>query len=147
MMVKITQPFGRDLVDDMKADWAETLIKPAEKGDGGTYNVCFLNTNPEEKSRVEIREDKMAPKQGANPQTAQHLQKVDGLLLNAKTVASSLKEQMKETATSEGKGSMEDEKLRSRIITGSCFTIVVVVGASAWQLILLNKFFRSKKLI
>ena len=49
---------------------------------------------------------------------------------------------MKETATSEGKGSMEDEKLRSRIITGSCFTIVVVVGASAWQLILLNKFFR-----
>ena len=55
MMVKITQPFGRDLVDDMKADWAETLIKPAEKGDGGTYNVCFLNTNPEEKSRVEVR--------------------------------------------------------------------------------------------
>ncbi|CBJ28791.1 Transmembrane emp24 domain-containing protein 10 precursor [Ectocarpus siliculosus] len=119
-----------------------------DKGEGGgTYRVCFHNLKTKGRStRVELVETTLAVTKGAS-QVAKHLQPADELLKHAKDLAKSLSEQLRESASSEREGIDSDKVLRSRINFVALFTVVVLLSVSGWQLSLLNKFFRSKKLI
>lgn len=57
-------------------------------------------------------------------------------------VAESLRGQLKEGATSESEWIESDQLLRSRINKVAGITILVLLSASGWQLVLLNRFFR-----
>ncbi|CAN0093816.1 unnamed protein product [Scytosiphon promiscuus] len=122
----------------------------SDKGEGGgTYRVCFKNTQPAGSSaRVELMETTVQPKEGPRNKVAKHLRPVDELLFHAKVsslagwVIADLREDALPSSTKIALLADRYTVLRSRINKVAGFTIIILLSVSGWQLALLNKFFR-----
>ncbi|CAM9844561.1 unnamed protein product [Pylaiella littoralis] len=146
--VTVEHPNEQDYTTQLTTEGEEHRVEAAKGEGGSTYTVCFQSFQPTGRStRVELLETTILTQLGPRPSVRKHLQPVDLLLQHALEVARSLRDQLKEGATNESEWIESDRVLRSRINKVAGITILVLLSVSGWQLVLLNRFFRSKKLI
>lgn len=144
--VTIANPDGKLHHDTLTTEYGHHLIPKG--GGGGKYRVCFQNSGQKKTStRVALMETTVPSEERVEPKMARHLEPVEVLLYHAKEVSKSINLQLSEGTDFEMERISDENVLRSRINKVAAFTILVLLSVSAWQLALLNRFFRSKKLI
>lgn len=125
------------------------LEVPVEHGNfGEKYSVCLINNQVKtSKARIKLTQELVPVESGPEKIGSEYLHPLAQLIKGAQTVATSLVLEFDNSDKLENERKARDEWLRDTISTLATFTVIGLIAVAGWQLVLLNKFFRSKKLI
>ncbi|CAM9150318.1 unnamed protein product [Choristocarpus tenellus] len=143
--VQVKGPDRKNFLNKRLTETSETYN--VKTNAGGSYEICFTNRAKDSKTRVEFSETS-GVKEDIVPQVKkEYMQPLERLLHSTTDAAQSIDKDMQNSIANEMDLKKMGDTLNSRITLFSIFTVVILLSVSAWQLVLLNKFFRRVSLL
>ncbi|TMW56317.1 hypothetical protein Poli38472_006327 [Pythium oligandrum] len=147
--ITITDPQKKYLKQDSNIDTSsDDTHKFSFYADaGGSYSVCFYNTNDNEARVMLDFKHGVEAKDYTEVAKREHLMPVEKELRKMEDAVDEIHREMLYMREREAVMRSTNESTNSRVLWFSFFSIAVLLAMGVWQVLYLKKFFKSKKLI
>ncbi|KAG5188432.1 emp24/gp25L/p24 family/GOLD-domain-containing protein [Tribonema minus] len=144
--VMVTDPSGKSIFKQMLRGEQDVEFQYTSEGPG-LYHICF-SSSAHSIQRVDLSVGRHYDSESFVKSIKEEaLQPLELLLSRAEDAARAINAEMDLSIQRESELKYTSVNMEWRINAFALFSIVVLLGLSAWQIVFLKKFFRSKKLL